>query len=688
MSPDILPECLDLLKLLQDYGYDIIVLPIRNPPERVASLLLDMGCRISMQLAVGGNIRDVDGLEGATVIGLYAKKFLDHLHDFRALGCKCIWYGSSRNTSQWCAQSCALHGPCDFYVVKSFFHYCIMVSVLDKFNVNSDRIRIIHPPCFTCVDQPRVLAHKPGDVLHIGKLQVASNCGRDATAIWDSLNKCKSRLHVLVSGWSEEFERKCRRPSWSSIIGWYMPERVLNNIHCLVQVSGGQEDWPRFAIDAMALGVPVIAQNDGSWREMIRHGYNGFLCNNSDELSKIVDMLANDENLRMSVSDAATQCFNEELVNNSLSFTMWDSVINEDVGVRTVRGPRVSMVCEPADSSEFLEYVGLFQRQDYMDRELIIIGSFESISIPGVSVVGSSNASYIAEISSGLVLWCTKSMSNYHATALALRGGDASIGRSWLMAKETLAEFQSTPVGNVNGHLRASNKRLDIISIDNAPKSFDIFLMMCDLYDWPMALLKDLRKLGRVIIVDQGSTYAPLLEFYETCDLEVERLGRRISRRELIESEMIGKSITQKEYIVCDPDISIFGLPDNIFQLLWREMISVGAPAGLRRKSVSGSYRSKYVELKPNICDLYGQTACFPLTMYCVGHDFNTPQQSLAQYGVDHLPWSVDMLDLDDDVEFMLMRRLDGLGGVRDRYQSMKLSRSRKIRSSTVASGS
>jgi glycosyltransferase involved in cell wall biosynthesis len=61
------------------------------------------------------------------------------------------------------------------------------------------------------------------------------------------------------------------------------------------------ENWPRVGLEAMAAGVPIVADNRGGWREMIEDGHSGFLCDTLDEAAFRIANLAYDEQLRMGV---------------------------------------------------------------------------------------------------------------------------------------------------------------------------------------------------------------------------------------------------------------------------------------------------------------------------------------------------------------------------------------------------
>ena len=65
--------------------------------------------------------------------------------------------------------------------------------------------------------------------------------------------------------------------------------QYLGNLHCLLPVNGGaRENWPRAGLEALATGVPIVAQNLWGWREMIDHGETG--CTTPDAYTELHGM--------------------------------------------------------------------------------------------------------------------------------------------------------------------------------------------------------------------------------------------------------------------------------------------------------------------------------------------------------------------------------------------------------------
>lgn len=76
----------------------------------------------------------------------------------------------------------------------------------------------------------------------------------------------------------------------------------------------------------MATGVPVVAQNDWGWKEMIDHGETGFLANNDCELAHYTAMLAYDESLRQRIIESAYLRLIEELASPRVIWSQWEEL--------------------------------------------------------------------------------------------------------------------------------------------------------------------------------------------------------------------------------------------------------------------------------------------------------------------------------------------------------------------------
>jgi glycosyltransferase involved in cell wall biosynthesis len=86
----------------------------------------------------------------------------------------------------------------------------------------------------------------------------------------------------------------------------------------------------------MAAGVPVVAQNEWGWREMIQHGTTGFLGRCDEELAHYAAVLAYDEDLRMRMVHAARERLVNELANPDVLWAGWERLFNSIATQRRV----------------------------------------------------------------------------------------------------------------------------------------------------------------------------------------------------------------------------------------------------------------------------------------------------------------------------------------------------------------
>jgi len=102
------------------------------------------------------------------------------------------------------------------------------------------------------------------------------------------------------------------------------PQEFLGSLHCMMQVNGGaQENWPRSGLEAMACGVPIVAENRWGWTEMIRHGETGWLADSHDEMAYHAARMAYDEELRMEIAQRARRVLKEELAAPEVLWAAW-----------------------------------------------------------------------------------------------------------------------------------------------------------------------------------------------------------------------------------------------------------------------------------------------------------------------------------------------------------------------------
>jgi hypothetical protein len=252
----------------------------------------------------------VDGLPGSIVVSMCNRKFLAEARRFRELDCRIVWLGCMNWMFPVERLHYRRHGCFDRYVFQSRFQSDQLTPQLTRFGFEPDQGVIIRGAFDPSEFFYSPLHHAPGEIFNVGRIGRAET-DKIRADFWKVLEKSPHSIFAEALGWSEELDYFIgRAPQWART---YLPGTVdvrqfLARQHCLVQTNQqAVENWPRVGLEAMAAGVPIIADDRGGWREMIRHGETGFLCRTADEISYRVAQLAYDEPLRYGMIRAARE---------------------------------------------------------------------------------------------------------------------------------------------------------------------------------------------------------------------------------------------------------------------------------------------------------------------------------------------------------------------------------------------
>lgn len=191
-------------------------------------------------------------------------------------------------------------------------------------------------------------------------------------------------------------------------------------------------------------------------------------------------------------------------------------------------------------------------------------------------------------------------------------------------------------------------------------KSITAFLLMFNLLEWPLAMIAKLQELKiRVVLVDQGSTYQPLLDYYDKCDLDLRKLSHPISRSEFIVNSGIPAEFCAHDefFLVVDNDLDLSELPDDIVKTMVKTIRDYGGPAAGLKIGPEQEYKATE---RPRYWDKLGGDALFSFTMYRLGTKIRSvPQKRVPDCIIQHLPWNVDVAKgLSEELLYYVRQRL------------------------------
>lgn len=123
-------------------------------------------------------------------------------------------------------------------------------------------------------------------------------------------------------------------PEWCQILkaGEIPASELYSKLHCLLTSNdprGGQkakENWPRVGLEAMACGVPVVAENVAGWKEMITHGLNGLVYDEEQSAIEYANKLESNEEYRIYIAENARHHLETVLCNPVEIWEGWKKV--------------------------------------------------------------------------------------------------------------------------------------------------------------------------------------------------------------------------------------------------------------------------------------------------------------------------------------------------------------------------
>lgn len=327
-------EAWHTIKLWRSFGVDVNLIPTWRCDSSWQDRVNQLGCRT--HTTTPDCLHEVDNLAGSIVVSFCNAAFLESAPRLREIGCQLVW----ANCMTWLFEAerkfYRESGPFDAYMFQSEFQRGLLETELTEFGYTPECGHLIRG-AFDLEDwsfRPR--AHAPGDVFVVGR---AARPDKDkwSSNTWPIYERIQfHNKRALMLGMNDRTHEKLGTPpDWADCLKPMAidAQQFFANLHCLLPVNGGaRENWPRAGLEAMAAGVPIVAQNEWGWQEMIEHGVTGFLGHCDEELAHYAAMLAYDEDLRLSVAENARRRLKEVLAEPKQIWDGWKRLF-EALGV-------------------------------------------------------------------------------------------------------------------------------------------------------------------------------------------------------------------------------------------------------------------------------------------------------------------------------------------------------------------
>jgi hypothetical protein len=185
---------------------------------------------------------------------------------------------------------------------------------------------------------------------------------------------------------------------------------------------------------------------------------------------------------------------------------------------------------------------------------------------------------------------------------------------------------------------------------------------------WPKAMVERIKEydgVGEIIIVDNDSTYPPLLEWYATNPCRIERLNDNLGMGAPWVSEVV-KQLNGAPYVLTDPDMGLEDTPDDTLLYLFDRLNSLQLDkVGLGLDWQIVEKKSPYYERlnvyeksrwsnSPVIDGVYTEVQIdTTFALYNVDHYFIGGGSTTFPYVARHYPWEFSVEEARNSEEFM-----------------------------------
>lgn len=314
------------IRLWRRFGVEVTMVPTWHANAEQERRLSALGVR-TQHVRGPEQLKSLPGLPGALVISFCNGEFLKLLDILTQIRCRIIWVNCMTWVFPTEVAHYEKHGPLAAYVFQSNFQREQLAPVYQTHGARTEQFHLIRG-AFCCDEFPFApRTHRRSEPFVIGRI------ARDDLDKWSSnLWPIYARVSygeklARVMAWSERLSEKCGAPpDWAEALpaNAESAQQFLSTLHCLFAINGGaRENWPRAGLEAMSSGVPIVAQRQWGWCEMIEHGVTGLLGDDDCELAHYAAMLAHDEELRLRIAIEARHRLESVLASPELLWNGW-----------------------------------------------------------------------------------------------------------------------------------------------------------------------------------------------------------------------------------------------------------------------------------------------------------------------------------------------------------------------------
>lgn len=334
-------EAFETARFFTSRGLEVHMVPTWESPDPVRRKEVEqLGVTVHCikPPAVGDLLRE---LGCPPVISFCNPGFLTHYRRFKehspTVWVNCMTSISGEERAAW-----KKHGLPSAFVFQSAFQQQILENRLDRHQYRPELGHLIHGAfCWDAWDYAP-LAREPGTPFVVGRA-ARPDPAKWSSHIFDALDPVPN-VQAICLGADERVRRQVGRRKYAEVLApGAMPTRLFyNKLHAMICYnSTAKENWPRVGLEAMACGVPLVADGHWGWEEMIRHGETGFLAQRTSEFTEYLRLLEADEAIRLRIAQQARRSLKQDLACPDVIWRGWCGIWR-DIGaghLADVTGP-------------------------------------------------------------------------------------------------------------------------------------------------------------------------------------------------------------------------------------------------------------------------------------------------------------------------------------------------------------
>ena len=315
----------DLVRMWRGRGLTVSLIAQLPLSGHWTAALEAVGVRV--YVAGDGPLESIPNLPESICVGYCDNDFLLSAVRLRRLGCRLVW----ANCMTWLFPHEAMLYSRGFKLDAHVFHEKVQRASLERqlarYDYSAKQGHLIHGP-FHFEDWPfEPQPRKEKAAFIVGRL-ARPDLGKWSRKTWAIYEQIRHpRRRAVVMGVDDRIRRWIGlAPTWAQALApCALPARdFYRRLHCLMPINfSAQESWPRVGLEAMAVGVPIVAPRQAGWCDMITHGENGFLASTPEEFADLGTQLANDEPLRQRIAIQARLKLEQELANPDPIWSGW-----------------------------------------------------------------------------------------------------------------------------------------------------------------------------------------------------------------------------------------------------------------------------------------------------------------------------------------------------------------------------